>query len=677
MTTTPRAWFASTLANTFDANVTNQNSADQYDASIVALPNGGYAEFWTDFSLAFKSGGGSAVTGQLFSATGQKIGGEVKISTYVDGDQGSSAATLLTNKNVAIAYMDTYNGISHVHVATTSPNLNPPQDTLIDFSSVSSFAPSITAFGGGAYLVTYTLQQNNDDIVGKIVSASGSVGPLLTIGGSANADELSQAATLTNGNAVVVYEHANGSDYDIYYNLISPNGTSASGGSQAVSGGSNLGQYEFAPAVTALKSGGFVVVWETFTGANYDIYGTIYNNAGAVVASHILLNSSNTAGDQLNPSVVALEDGFVVSWDDYNTSTVASQRFDNLGHSIGSQYTVANGTSGYAPQEALLNDGRVAYAFDQYNGTDYNVYHSIFTPNLTTPTDFNGDTSSDILFQRADGSIAIWQMNGTDYYSSGVVGSSPGATWKAVTTADFGGDFKTDILWQNSDGTPMIWQMNGSQIQSSATLTNPGSSWHIATAGDFDGDGKADILWQKADGSTVMWFMDGTTIAHQTGVLFNPGSSWKAVATGDFNADGHSDIVWQNSNGTPVIWEMNGGSTLVNSGNLTNPGAAWKVVATGDFNADGHSDILWQNTSNNSLDIWEMNGTSIIKSSLLSSNPGSGWHAVETGDFNHDGKSDIVLHNDNGQVAVWEMNGTDIQHIDINGYNPGSAWHIV
>jgi hypothetical protein len=676
MTTTPKLWKSITQANTFDANVTNGNPADQFDASVVGLPNGGYAVFWTDFSMAFTAG--STITGQLYSPTGQPIGGEVEISDYglAAGSQSSSAATLLTNNNVAVAWVDLSGGVQHVWVTTT--NLGLSQHLTNFIQGANSFDPSITALAGGAYLVTYTLGQNNDDIVGNIVDASGNVGADVTIDGSASAAEYSQAATLTNGNAVVVYQHNNGTDFDIYYDLLTPAGASASGGSHPVAGGADAGQTESRPSVAALHTGGFVVAWQdTAGGLQYDIHASIYNNAGNVVVSDLLINSAATTGNQFNESVVALQDGFAVTWGDYNNNTVVGQRFDDLGHQIGSLFTVGIEEAGFAPSAALLNDGRIAYGYDQFTSTNYNVFTSIWTPNLATPTDFNKDVYSDILFQNSSGAPAIWLMNGTDIgFNSGNL-FNPGPSWHVVTTGDFNGDFRADILWQNTDGTPVIWEMDGTNIGfNSGILFNPGPSWKVIDTGDFNGDGKADILWQNSDGTPVIWQMDGTTITFNT-VLFNPGPSWKVIGTGDFNADGQSDILFQNSNGTPVIWEMHGSTIAVNSGALFNPGSSWKAIGTRDFNADGHYDNFWQNTADTTRAIWEMNGTNIIGNAALSMNPGPGWHAIETGDFNRDGKSDLVLHNDNGQIAIWEMDGTNIEHVDILGYNPGSEWHIV
>jgi hypothetical protein len=202
--------------------------------------------------------------------------------------------------------------------------------------------------------------------------------------------------------------------------------------------------------------------------------------------------------------------------------------------------------------------------------------------------DFNGDGRSDVLWQNADGTTAIWQMNGLTLIASATVGLNPGAAWHVIGSGDFNGDGKADILWQNADGTPAAWLMNGGSILSGANVgPNPGAAWHEIAAADFNGDGKADILWQNSNGTAAVWLMDGLTVQSGANVEFNPGPSWHAIAAGDFNGDGKADILWQNNNGQAAVWLMNGQALVAGSNVGSNPGPAWHVQAAGDFNCDG------------------------------------------------------------------------------------------
>ena len=105
MTTTPKLWKGLTQVNTTDAG------AAQDGGQIVALDDGGYEIIWTDNSHVLSTG--AVVMGQRYDAQGNKVGGEVKISQFVDGDDsnsdGSSIANL-HNGTIAVTYTDIFGG---------------------------------------------------------------------------------------------------------------------------------------------------------------------------------------------------------------------------------------------------------------------------------------------------------------------------------------------------------------------------------------------------------------------------------------------------------------------------------------------------------------------------------------------------------------------------------------
>jgi hypothetical protein len=77
-----------------------------------------------------------------------------------------------------------------------------------------------------------------------------------------------------------------------------------------------------------------------------------------------------------------------------------------------------------------------------------------------------------------DGSVAIWEINGTDMIGGAIVGNS-GPSWQINGTGDFNGDGFSDILWQNDDGSVVIWELNGTSAIATANLANPGPTWHV------------------------------------------------------------------------------------------------------------------------------------------------------------------------------------------------------
>ena len=199
--------------------------------------------------------------------------------------------------------------------------------------------------------------------------------------------------------------------------------------------------------------------------------------------------------------------GFLVTWD--SNTDIHGQLFDVGAHKIGGEFIVNTTLNGSQsdPTITALADGHivVAWADTSQTGGDASgnaIKFQIIDPNAPAPPphdSFNGDGSSDILWQNSDGTPAVWLMNGTSLVSGGNVGFNPGAAWHAVGSGDFNGDGKADILWQNTDGR---WRNGSSRHQPGfrrQRCFNPGRlarHRHRRLMGR-----QADILWQNQDGT--------------------------------------------------------------------------------------------------------------------------------------------------------------------------------
>jgi FG-GAP-like repeat len=669
VTTTPRLWKSATQANTTTAG-------NQFDSQITALPDSGYLVAWDDTSGAFNPGG-DAIVGQRYDPAGNKVGGEIDLTQSLTGSDSEPAITHLSNGNVAVALVHAFGGDENIEVRVFNSSLGLIRTDFIDFTASQTFNPSITALADGGYLVSYTIGSFADtDVVGRIVSSLGVVSVPFNIDVFPDRYGSSEVATLSNGNVVAVYQDTDVSQIDIKFGIFTPAGTQVTGPS-FVFGGAGAG-LESDPHVAALRDGGFIVVWTDPDGPDpTDIRATLYSNDGTVnVGFRNVLVNTTTSGFQDTADVVGLSDGgFLVSWLDHVGFFIHAQRFDAVGHQIGSEFIVSDDhdfAQSLGVEATTLSDGRIAFAVDGIpSGVNKDVKSSIFDPRTLQNFDFNGDSFSDLPWQNDNGQPAIWTMNGP-HITGSVALPNPGPTWHIAEAADFNGDSKSDILWQNDNGLPSIWTMNGTNVTNAAVLPNPGPTWHIAAAGDFNGDGDADILWRHDSGLPSIWTMNGTSVTNAA-VLSNPGPTWHIAAAGDFNGDGKADILWQNDSGLPSIWTMDG-TNVTNAAVLSNPGSTWHIAEAGDFNGDGKADILWQNDSGQPA-IWTMNGTNITGSVALP-NPGPTWHIAKAADFNSDGKADIVWRHDSGLPAIWTMDGTNVTNAAVLP-NPGSDWHLV
>jgi hypothetical protein len=315
MTTTPRLWKSQTQVTT--------DNGGQFNEQIAALPDGGYVIVWEDINPLH-----TIIVAQRYDSTGNKVGGEVGLSPGTV-DASSPAVTVLANGNIAVAYKEGIPGSEGITVQVLNSSLG-----LIDIKFVEQrfdqfqqlLEPAITAFADGSYAVAFTFlhffnQTSDSDVLARIVSPTGVVGPLFAIDSDpADNQGSSRLATLSDGNFVAVYSdefEGSTSDIDIRYGIFTKTGSPVSV-NQIVPGAFDTAR-ERDPDVAALRDGGFVVVWKDDESADRgpsDIRASILTNTGHVVASNILVNTTTStfASQAVQTSVVALADGGFLRW---------------------------------------------------------------------------------------------------------------------------------------------------------------------------------------------------------------------------------------------------------------------------------------------------------------------------------------------------------------------------
>ena len=274
-TTTPLLWKSLTQVNTTDSG---PDGEIQGDGQIVALKDGGYVVVWTDDS-GVHNPYGSAVMGQRYDSAGDKIGGEVHLTSGFPGDGYDSSpvpcfcdlfapsVTLLGDGNLAVAFVNEINGDANIYVRIFTPSLTAGRADFIDTGATQTVDPSITALADGGYAVSYTV--DDAQIAGRIVSISGFPGPQFSASGliEADAQTHSELATLSNGDFVVVYQEASSI---INLEVLTPTGGKAGYATASLIGSD--------PDVAALRDGGFVVVWTDPASSSGDIRASIYSN---------------------------------------------------------------------------------------------------------------------------------------------------------------------------------------------------------------------------------------------------------------------------------------------------------------------------------------------------------------------------------------------------------------
>ncbi len=271
--------------------------------------------------------------------------------------------------------------------------------------------------------------------------------------------------------------------------------------------------------------------------------------------------------------------------------------------------------------------------------------------------DFNGDRTSDILWQNAStGDTQEWLINNCAWAGTVDLGVHPG-NYQIAGVGDFFGDGIDDVLWTAAPDAPGpsggpvqtdIWELgsDGKWVASVSPGSHP-ADYNVAGIGDFTGNGTSDMLWQSSvTGDVDEWQIVNGRWAASVDLGVHPGS-YRIAGIGDFTGNGIDGVLWTSVNGDGTIstdiWELGPKGLWVNSVNPGTHPAGYQVVGIGDLTGNGTSDILWQNPSTGDVDEWLINNGTWAGSIDLGTHPGN-FQLAGVGDFAGNGTKDILWH---------------------------------
>jgi hypothetical protein len=652
MTTTPQLWKSQTQVNT---------TGGQAEGQIAGLLDGGYVVVCSDGSKTYNPSG-LAVVGQRYDAFGNKVGGEIKLSGFITGDQFFPAITTLSNGNIAVAFVDLRSGDHDIYVRIFDPSFDLLRVDPIDTDNASqTFYPSITALAGGAYAVSDTLQNSpgDTDVIVRIVSQTGVVGAPFAVESASNVQQLSQMATLSNGNFVVVYEDQDDfvpSQTDISFRIFSPLGVPVTLPKPVFNGADSA-----FPDVAALRDGGFAVVWTSKSDiltSTTDIFVSTFSNTGTQGSLGQLVNTT-TVGNQTDATVVALADGgFLVTWDDDNTNLVNAQRFDSQAHKVGAEFTVKAGVFGFYNDEAgLLADGRIAYALGDASG---DVMTSIWTtaPNPIPPI---GTTADLILRQSSNGKYEIYDLGNNSILAAYSLGQI-GLDWQFAGLGGFNGSDTTDMLLRNSStGGFEIYDISNNNSTSAAFLGTVGLEWQVMGFGNFSSFGETDMILRNVNNGGVEVYDLRNNQIIGANFIGTVGLDWQVGGFGNFSSRGTSDMILRNTKtGGLEVYDINS-NQITGAAFLGTVGLDWKTSGFGNFSSNpGETDMLLRNVNTGGLEVYDISNNQITGAAFLGT-IGLDWQFAGVAPIHAPGVSDLVLRNVNsGAFEVYNIANNQI-----------------
>ncbi|MFG1954167.1 FG-GAP-like repeat-containing protein [Micromonospora sp. NPDC048830] len=261
------------------------------------------------------------------------------------------------------------------------------------------------------------------------------------------------------------------------------------------------------------------------------------------------------------------------SWGATNIPRVLTGDFNGDGRSDIIGQTADGKLTAWASTGDLSADYRLFAGATALVGTGFST-SSI--PRLM-PGDFDGDGRTDLLGQLLDGTLRVWTSTG-DLSADAKLFAGPartvgsGFTTTAVPrilTGDFDGDGTTDVIAQYADGSMKGYPSSGDLsadnklFPATAAAKVVGTGWKATSIprilpADVDGDGMTDLVAQFADGRLRAYRCSGALTG--SGLTFpGPypyvGTSWTTadrprILLGDFNGDALTDLIGQNPDGT-------------------------------------------------------------------------------------------------------------------------------
>ncbi len=653
----------------------------QQDSGVVAATSAGdFYAIWRD-SGNFNSGH-SDIVGRHFDTLGNPIGGDVSLlplnnafGVPFNALQPATVALPIAGQaeGTATAFTDNFNNGPDfdVYVVRTNASLSRLENPLlIDGSTSVANDPSVTSFADGGLVVSYTIQNSTTDwdILARTVSSSGVVGPVITIFNDTDRSDLSDLATLKNGNFVAVFASqflGSSTDFDAFFTIKTENGTNVVAPTTVTGAGSTA--TETNPHVAALAGGGFVVTWTDsagdVNGTSQGIRASVYDASGTLVSGDILVNQFNQAGTQQSNDVTALPDGgFAVVWEDVAAGVDRVQRFDGAGNIVGAPVTISN-LATFDVNAATLTDGRSVYTINDFSSGNNNTDSTILdtrtiTPNPPPPA---GTTADMILRHSSYGLYEIYDISNNAIlaaYEFGQVGTD----WQFVALGGFFGSDTTDMMLRNSNtGGFEVYDISNNNITGAAFLGAIGQEWQLMGFGNFSSLGETDMMLRNINTGGVEVCDISNNQITSVPFLGTVGLNWQFSGVGNFSGRGTSDMILRNSNGGGLeVYDINN-NQITNAAFIGTVGLDWQFSGVGNFSSvPGETDLLLRNSNTGGLEVYDINNNQITGAAFIGT-VGLDWQFAGIGPVHGAGESDLVLRNKNsGAFEVYDIAGNSL-----------------
>ena len=241
------------------------------------------------------------------------------------------------------------------------------------------------------------------------------------------------------------------------------------------------------PDITGLANGGFVATWASFDPAQPGIIAQIYDAAGTKIGGEIVVPET-TAPGEFAPAITSLPDGgYVISWQSYdgqnqNLTGILAQRFDASGNKVGVQMNVDSqpGGSQGLPSISAGEDGSVVVVWESYlqDGFGMGIFGQRFAPDGTK---LGGEFPINTITQYDESMPSVAMLSGGGFIVTWMSGNQgPSDTDISARLYDVDG---------NPVGPEFLINADDSLYQRYATVTATIDGGFVATWSAYEDNG--------------------------------------------------------------------------------------------------------------------------------------------------------------------------------------------
>lgn len=433
-----------------------------FQPDVAALQNGNFVMSWVRQSGAFAN-----VEAQLFSSTGEKLGGTLQVNAATLGvSEGWSTVTGLANGGFVVTWLDSNTSNSYLKGQIFDQNGQQVGSALTVNTGPNPQSPlGIAELANGGFVVTWTeLVQSGNVWLGEakaaIFDAQGnSVKPEFTAnsqsGSSAIRDDVTGTG-LQGGGFVVTWCDTGSREVDAQ--IFDSSGNRL--GSQIKVNNQAVTQFTGDQKVTGLFGGGFVVIWEDGSSTK----ARIFDAHGTAINFDFTVNTWSQYAHN-DAQITALSGGgFVATWTESasNGYQVVAKEFDRLGNQLGNAFAVSRpGDVAQVPVVGGLANGGFVVAWQN----DHQLYDSGEDPTLLgsymdigaqifgvqSPGTIIGTLGNDTLAAGA-GQATLIGNGGSDTYR---IDRTP--NWDTIVNAFAGGTAPSGTLQLTSAAPNQLW----------------------------------------------------------------------------------------------------------------------------------------------------------------------------------------------------------------------------